>query len=121
MAFGRNALRSATTGGYNMAIGASTLRTSTFYPVNLAVGHEALANILHSANNIGLGKGAGLAHVRNGGVNIYIGNAGRDEERLTIRIGTPSVHTQTFLSGVVNAVAFVGDGSALTNVRAVYQ
>ena len=120
IAFGRNALRSATTGGNNVAIGASTLRTNTFYVANLAVGHEALANLLYSGNNIGLGKGAGLAHVRDGN-NIYIGNPGLGDESSVIRIGTPNIHTQTLLGGVVTAGAFVGDGSALTNVRAVYQ
>ena len=38
-----------------------------------------------------------------------------------IRIGTPGTYTQTHLSGTVTATAFVGHGSALTNVRAVYQ
>lgn len=38
-----------------------------------------------------------------------------------IRIGTPSTHFRTHLSGTVNAPAFVGDGSALTTVGTVYR
>ena len=120
MALGRDALRSLTGGDWNLAIGASALRSSTVYPTNTAIGHEALRDLVFGYDSIALGKGAGLAYVR-GGTNIYIGNPGVAEETSTIRIGTPDVHTETHLSGTVNAGAFVGDGSAVTNVRAVYQ
>ena len=120
MALGRDALRSNATGYSHVAIGASALRTVAGHLTNSAVGHEALGTLLFGAANIALGKGAGLAQDR-GYDNIYIGSPGLSGEWNAIRIGTPTIHTQTYLSGVVNAGAFVGDGSALTNVRAVYQ
>lgn len=72
------------------------------------------------ANHPVLGLDAGIDHVT-GDHNIYIAHPGVADETGFIRIGQPGRHTQTHLSGTVIAPAFVGDGSALTNVRAVYQ
>ena len=110
--FGPGALRFASTGSRNVAVGGSALR-------NTAVGHGALSSATGSFN-IGLGYDAGRAHVT-GDHNIYIGHPGVENETGIIRIGVSGTHTQTHLSGTVTATAFVGDGSGLTNVRAVYQ
>ena len=83
------------------------------------IGNSALFGTT-SSFNIGLGYDAGSAHVT-GDNNIYIGHRGIADETGIIRIGTPGTHTQTYLQGTVTATSFVGDGSALTNVRAVYQ
>lgn len=120
-AFGRSALRSNTIGSFNTAVGRSVMRNSArvgFYTT--AIGHAAFANVAFGADHTGFGSGAGRASTT-GLNNVYIGHFGLATESELIRIGTPGTHTQTYLSGTVNAPAFVGDGSALTNVPAVYR
>ena len=117
--FGPGALRYTTTGSNNVAVGGSALRANETGSSNTAIGNSALFGTT-SSFNIGLGYDAGSAHVT-GDNNIYIGHRGIADETGIIRIGTPGTHTQTYLQGTVTATSFVGDGSALTNVRAVYQ
>ena len=66
-----------------------------------------------------VGISAGQDHIV-GDNNIYIGNPGAAADSGVIRVGTGAT-TQTYLAGTVTAPAFVGDGSGLRNVRAVYQ
>ena len=119
LAIGRDALRSNTAGLINLALGASAMRTNRLGAGATAVGFEALANRTSVAFDIGLGNAAGRDHL-SGRFNVYIGHSGGSNETGVIRVGTPNTHTQTHLSGTVTAPAFAGDGSALTNVRAVY-
>ncbi len=118
-AFGVRALQLSRTGSYNVAVGMNALRYNLGGSSNTAIGHSALAGSTGSFN-IALGSSAG-GYNPTGNNNIYIGHGGIADESGTIRIGTPSTHTQTYLAGTVIAPAFVGDGSVLTNVPAVYQ
>ena len=122
VALGRDALRNNTTGNLNVAVGRSALRTNSRYPLsNVAIGFEAVANGSgFMQSGIGLGSGAGGDAAR-GDQFVYIGHSGLADESGVIRVGTPNTHTDTYLPGTVTAPAFAGDGSALTNVRAVYQ
>ena len=106
-------------GSNNVAVGGYSLLYNRTGSSNTAIGYSALSRTT-SSFNIGLGYDAGSAHVT-GDNNIYIGHRGIADETGIIRIGTAGTHTQTYLQGTVTATSFVGDGSALTNVRAVYQ
>ena len=116
-ALGVSAQSSVTTGSFNAAVGYDALGTNIAGSSNTAVGYNALRSSVGSFN-IALGFGSGASLIR-GDNNIFIGHGGRSVESGVIRIG--KTQTQTYLSGVVTAGAFSGDGSALTNVRAVYQ
>lgn len=118
---GSNALQRSNDGTAQTAVGASALRNGSSGGLNTALGFEALVNS-DGLSIVALGRGASRDHTGlNFKSNIYIGNVGLASEAGMIRIGTPNTHTQTHLAGTVTAPAFVGDGSALTNVHAVYQ
>ena len=103
------------------ATAASALRASNAAAGGTTgVGFEAFANHTAPGISVGFGSGVGRDQV-SGRYNVYIGHPGLAIESGAIRIGVPNTHTQTHLSGTVTAPAFVGDASALTNVRAVYQ
>ena len=116
-AFGPRVLFSNTTGSFNVAVGGEALHQNVTGSSNTAVGFRALQNTTGSFN-VALGLRAGANHVT-GDNNLYIDNPGLGAESGVIRIG--DTQTQIYLSGTVTAPAFAGDGSALTNVRAVYQ
>ncbi len=118
-AVGSNALRFLQTGGRNVAVGADALSVTAASSGNTAVGYRALRYNIGSSN-IALGYEAGSLHLT-GDNNIYIGHGGVAAETGIIRIGDPAHQSQTHLPGTVTAPAFVGDGSRLTNIRAVYQ
>ena len=135
-ALGTSALGSVTTGRSNTAIGPSALFNGTTASTNVAVGGIALQNNTAGASNTAIGYGSlrqstGSFNIALGyragqellvgDNNIYIGHSGAMAESGVIRIGISGATTQTYLSGTVTAPAFVGDGSALTNVPAVYQ
>ena len=135
-ALGASALGSVTTGRSNTAIGPSALFNSTTASTNVAVGGIALQNNTVGASNTAIGYGSlrqstGSFNIALGfragqqlivgDNNIYIGSSGALVESGVIRIGITGAATQTYLAGTVTAPAFVGDGSALTNVPAVYQ
>ncbi len=111
---GLGSLYENTTGNQNTAIGEYTLGNATGNG-NTAVGTEALFTLTTGDYNIALGSGAG-DNLTTGDNNIDIGNQGVAGEAGIIRIGTPGTHTATYLAGTVNATAFVGDGSGLTNL-----
>ena len=118
-AFGFQALTKLTTGGRNVAFGYDALAVLTAGNGNTALGYRALVGSTGGGGNIAVGYEAGIDNVA-GSNNIYIGNAGA-EETGKIRIGTAETHDETHLSGTVRAPKFVGDGSELTGVVAVYQ
>ena len=117
-AIGPRALFAGTTASENVAVGINALHVTTTGSSNTAIGHYSLSRSTGSFN-IAVGFRAGQEHIV-GDNNIYIGNAGAGADSGVIRIGTGAT-TQTYLAGTVTAPAFVGDGSGLTNVRAVYQ
>ena len=135
-ALGASALGSVTTGRSNTAIGPSALFNGTTASTNVAVGGIALQNNTVGASNTAIGYGSlrqstGSFNIALGfragqqlivgDNNIYIGSSGALVESGVIRIGITGATTQTYLAGTVTAPSFVGDGSALTNVPAVYQ
>lgn len=84
------------------------------------MGHRALEENTAGGGNIAVGFEAGRANVT--GSNIYIGNGGgAADEAGKVRIGTAATHDETHASGTVTEPKFVGDGSGLTGVVAVYQ
>ncbi len=95
---GALALKNGTTGSYNTAFGYGALNATTTGIRNTALGYLAGANTTGSNN-------------------VYIAHVGAAESD-TIRIGTSQ--TVTHLVGTVRAPAFVGNGSGLTKVTAVY-
>ena len=62
-------------------------------------------------SNIIFGYGAG-ANVSSGTNNIYIGNAGTAGDFEQIRIGTPGVHTNTYIAGGLQT----GSGTNITTI-----
>ena len=104
------------TGNYNVAVGSRSLTELTAGDENTSIGYGALIANTGGTNNIALGYQAGNVNTT-GSNNIYIGHAGAAaDESGRIRIGTAATHTETHLAGTVHATAFVGDGSALTNL-----
>ena len=117
-AIGPRALFAGTTASTNVAVGINALHAATTGSSNTAIGHFSLRQSTGSFN-IALGYRAGQDHLV-GDNNIYIGNGGGPADSGVVRIGG-GANTQTYLAGTVTAPAFVGNGSGLTNVRAVYQ
>ena len=115
-----NSTRDLTQGATNTAVAHASLLGLTGGYANTAVGDRALEALTSGDGNFAVGRNAGSV-LTSGNSNIYVGHAGVATESNTIRIGTPSTHTRTFLTGTVTAPAFAGDGSALTGVVAVYQ
>ena len=92
--FGRNALYHNTTGNFNTAVGINALNYNSTGNTNIAVGNLAGVNVVSN-------------------LNIDIGNPGMATDNGVIRIGTPGLHTQTFIAGTISA-----DGGGLTNLNA---
>ncbi len=112
---GQSAGNSAVNGSNNTAIGDEALAVIRNGSDNTAVGYQALFGFgflnAGGSNNIALGSRAGFLYLGSESDNITIGNQGQRGENNTIRIGTPGVHTNTFIAGVIN-----GDGGGLTNI-----
>jgi len=117
-AVGRLAASSLQGGAVNTALGHSALFTNIAGIANTAIGTAALANAT-SNGNIAIGNQAGL-NVGSGDFNILIGNVGLAADSFTIRLGDPTTHTRTFLSGTVNTAAISSTNgiSAATSVVA---
>jgi hypothetical protein len=109
---GEEALFHNTTGQRNTATGSGALGSNTDGIFNTATGFRALLNNTTGSSNIALGFEAGF-NVTTGNDNIEIGNAGVNAESGTIRIGTASVHTRTFIAGINSAV--VSGGAVFVN------
>jgi trimeric autotransporter adhesin len=114
---GVNALLLNTNGAANTAIGVSALSNNTLYSGNTAFGYQALTKKSVGNFNLALGYQAGF-NLTSGGNNIYLSNIGIAAESSTIRIGTSTNQTRTFMAGVrgirtglANAVAVVIDSN----------
>jgi hypothetical protein len=105
-AHGIQALYLNTSGAGNTAIGSDALYFNASGSENTAIGDNALLTLGASSggggtNNIALGYQAGSSYLENESGNIDIGNYGSQGENNTIHIGTPGVHTNTFIAGAV--------------------
>jgi hypothetical protein len=100
---GQNALYSNTTGVRNTADGQNALYSNTTGSFNTAYGVFALQNAtgINSNHNIALGYFAGF-NLTTGNNNIDIGNRGVMVESKTIRIGTETTQTATYIAGIFN-------------------
>ena len=98
--------------GGNTADGDSALGGNTSGSGNTANGFNALALNTSGSSNIALGFQAGF-NLTTGDNNIDIGNAGVAGDTGTIRIGTASVQTGTFIAGINSAV--VSGGAVFVN------
>ena len=96
---GDQALQNNTTGSFNAANGAQALFSNTTGGNNTAVGFNALFSNMTGNNNIALGFEAGIS-LSAGSNNIEIGNRGVTGESNHIRIGSRTVHTDTFIAGI---------------------
>src|SRR5438067_512544 len=103
------ALGNNTIGGFNMASGFLALNGNTTGSSNTAVGFEAGANTTTGNSNIAIGSSAGY-NLTTGDNNIDVGNLGVAAETNTIRIGTSSTQTATFVAGIYGATAAKGIG-----------
>lgn len=105
-------------GNDNTAIGNSAMlflgTASATGEQNTAIGSTAAQNLTTGNLNLALGFAAGSAWTT-GDNNIAIGNAGVAGESNIIRLGTPGTHTQTFLSGTVNATKVVSTDLDVSN------
>lgn len=108
------------TGSFNTFVGQASGQRTTVGTFNTFAGYGAGANNTTGNNNTHVGFYAGLKN-STGSWNIYLGHPGAASESKTIRIGITGFHTATYLAGAVYAPSFVGDGSKLTGVVAVYQ
>jgi hypothetical protein len=97
---GFRALFLNTSGYQNTANGVGALGSNTNGGNNTAIGYNALANNTSGGNNIALGNAAGI-NITIGNDNIDIGNSGVASDNNIIRIGTPGMHTNTYLAGTV--------------------
>ncbi len=105
-AAGYQSMLSNTTGNNNTAAGGSALLSNSSGSDNTALGANAMGQASGSGN-IGIGSSGG-DHIL-GDNNIAIGHRGFFGESGIIRIGTPGVQTDTYLTGVLH-----GDASGLS-------
>jgi len=101
-AVGFGALQS-NTDDFNTAVGAGALFANTGGFTNTAVGGDALQSLTSGHDNTAIGADAGSALTSSEALNIDIGNNGVTGESSTIRIGSPSLQTATFIAGIHNA------------------
>jgi hypothetical protein len=110
---GYHALEGNTTGGRNTATGVGALESNAMGSANTANGYNALYRSTGS-NNIALGFNAGI-YLMTGSNNIDIGNSGMPSDAAKIRIGTPGMHTGTFIAGIYN-VALTGSPVVVNSI-----
>jgi hypothetical protein len=109
---GLSALLFNTRGSNNTANGSIALSSNTSGDRNTADGFAALSRNTMGSDNVALGAQAG-ANLTTGNSNIDIGNQGVTGESSTIRIGTASAHTRTFIAGINSAM--VSGGAVFVN------
>jgi hypothetical protein len=93
------ALRYNSTGSQNSASGVQALYTNKTGNYNTASGTDALYSNTTGSTNIAEGYKAGY-NLTTGSNNIDIGNQGVAADSATIRIGTTSTQTKTFIAGI---------------------
>jgi hypothetical protein len=98
-ASGYNALYANTTGSSNTGSGNAVLNSNTSGSSNTASGYYALYSNTTGSDNIAQGYEAGY-NLTTGSNNIDIGNKGVAAESGTIRIGTKSIQTATYVAGI---------------------
>jgi hypothetical protein len=98
-ASGYEALYLNSTGVDQTAVGALALMHNTTGRFNTSVGTNAMVINTTGSNNVALGYSAGK-YLTTGINNIDIGNYGVARESRTIRIGTQSTQTRTFIAGI---------------------
>jgi hypothetical protein len=108
-AFGYNALASDTGGG-NTAVGAYCLGSNTTGVLNTAVGLSALAATAGS-NNTAIGYSAG-ANVTTADHVICVDSGGQNISNSCF-IGTPGVHSNTYIAGIYGAPINGGSATAV--------
>ena len=108
-ATGFEALQRNTTGSGNTASGLGAQRFNTTGNSNTAIGSGALQFNTTGNNNIAVGYRAGM-NLTIGSNNIDIDNAGVGGESRTIRIGTTSLHNDTFIAGISGVTVPTGVG-----------
>lgn len=98
-AFGYQALEFNTTGSSNTGIGYQALNTNVSGASNTALGKSSLPSVTTGSNNIGIGLNSGN-NLTIGSGNIYIGSsASSASETNVIRLGDPSMQTETYIAG----------------------
>ena len=98
-AVGSRALFGNTLGHSNVAVGVSALFDNDSGGANIAIGNSALASNTSGGFNIAIGANAGT-NISTGSNNIYMANAGFNNESNTIRIGDGNVHTLAVMGGI---------------------
>jgi hypothetical protein len=88
------------TNDFNTAVGFSALGLATAGLRNTAVGDAALENLVSGHDNIAIGVDAGSSLTGSESLNIDIGNFGATGDGSTIRIGSVSLQTATFIAGI---------------------
>ena len=106
-AVGTQALSSNTIGLSNTAVGAGALFSNTEGNQNVAIGTGALFSNTTGILNIALGWNAGR-DLTTGNNNIDIFNTGEVGDDGTIRIGSTSLQTATYIAGISGATASGG-------------
>lgn len=106
IAVGYNSLQANSSGNGNTVAGSGALSANISGSNNVGVGAGVLSGNLSGNSNIAIGyqAGSGLADTSNA---IAIGNVGQPNDTGIIRIGTPNIHTSTFIAGITGAT--VGD------------
>jgi hypothetical protein len=105
-AMGLRSLTLNTNGVQNTAVGVDALHSNETGDFNTGVGVQALYYTTGNGN-IGIGYRAGF-EVTVGDNNILIGSKGSSSDHRVIRIGDPTIHSDTFLSGNIRT-----DGAAI--------
>jgi hypothetical protein len=101
-AIGAFALESNTAGSNSTATGVNALLNNQTGNFNTANGANALSSNTSGSSNVALGINAGRM-LTTGSNNIDIGNVGVAGESNKIRIGTRTIHTDTFIAGIFGA------------------
>jgi hypothetical protein len=92
------ALQNSTTGYSSSAFGFAALQNNTTGFNNTALGLYALNSNVTGNGNVAIGVESGFYIT--GSNDIDIGNFGNTGESSTVRIGTPGIHSATYLAGV---------------------